>query len=90
VGDAVFGIAPGCLGSAVIVLADLMVALPPHISFEAAASVPTVYCTVHAALGADLTTLSDRKVWIVCTRRGEFVVLLVTGCGSQAAHQVQG
>ena len=63
-GDAVFGIAPGCLGSAVIVPADLMVALPPHISFEAAATVPTVYCTVHAALGADLAALSGQKVGI--------------------------
>lgn len=64
VGDAVFGIAPGCLGSAVIVPADLMVALPPHISFEAAATVPTVYCTVHAALGTDLAALTGRKVWV--------------------------
>ena len=54
-GDSVFGIAPGCLGAAVIVPADIMVPLPPHLGFAAAASAPTVYCTVHAALGDELT-----------------------------------
>lgn len=57
-----FGIAPGCLGSHVIVPADLMVALPPAIGFEAGATAPTVYCTVHAAFGADLAALTGKKV----------------------------
>ncbi len=66
VGDAVFGIAPGCLGTSVIVPADLMVHLPPQLGFEAGATAPTVYCTVHAAFAADLPTMAGKKVSSVC------------------------
>ena len=62
VGNAVFGIAPGCLGTAVIVPSDLMVPLPPHLSFEAGATAPTVYCTVHAAFGAELAAMAGKRV----------------------------
>lgn len=64
VGDAVFGIAPGCLGASVIVPSDLMVALPPHLSFEAGATAPTVYCTVYAAFSADLQAMAGKKVGV--------------------------
>ncbi|KAK9803996.1 hypothetical protein WJX72_011444 [[Myrmecia] bisecta] len=49
VGDAVFGIAPGCLGHSVIVPSELMVRQPPLVSFEDAATCPTVYVTTYAA-----------------------------------------
>lgn len=72
-GDAVFGIAPGCLGTSVIVPADLMVALPPNLSFVAGATAPTVYCTVHAAFGEDLSMLAGKKVRF--TRKLAFLVM---------------
>ncbi len=48
-GDAVMGIAPGCLGPAVHVPAGLVVCKPPALSFQDACTAPTVFCTVHAA-----------------------------------------
>ncbi len=55
VGDAVMGLAPGCFGSSVIVNQALMVLKPPHMSFAAAATTPTVYTTVFTAFGSTLT-----------------------------------
>ena len=49
------GLAPGCFGSSVIVNPDLMVLKPPHVSFSAAATTPTVYTTVFTAFGSTLT-----------------------------------
>lgn len=48
-GDAVFGLAPGCLGPCVFLPAGLLAPMPPHLSFAAAATTPTVYTTVFAA-----------------------------------------
>lgn len=48
------GLAPGCFGSSVIVSKDLMVLKPPHLSFAAAATTPTVYTTVFTAFGSSL------------------------------------
>lgn len=45
-GDAVFGLAPGCLGPTVLVPTSLVVPMPSNISYEAAATTPTVYTTV--------------------------------------------
>ena len=50
VGDAVFGIAPGGLGGAVLGAAALLAPLPPGVSFAEAATVPTTYAAVLAAL----------------------------------------
>jgi NADPH:quinone reductase-like Zn-dependent oxidoreductase len=52
VGDAVFGLAPGCFGPAVVLPAGLMVLMPPGITFVEAATLPTVFVTVYAAFGA--------------------------------------
>lgn len=51
VGDEVLGLAPGCLGSHVVVPVGLMVHKPPGLSFEEAATAPTVYTTVQTAFG---------------------------------------
>ena len=48
-GDAVFGLAGGSLGSHVHVSAPRMAPMPPNLSFEAAATCPTVFITVDAA-----------------------------------------
>ena len=45
-GDDVFGLAPGCLGPTVLVPASLVVPMPSNITYEAAATTPTVYTTV--------------------------------------------
>lgn len=51
VGDAVFGLAHGCLGTAVTGPASLLTTMPHHLTFSEAATVPTVFITVAAALG---------------------------------------
>ena len=48
-GDAVFGLAGGCLGSHVRVAAARVVPMPSTLTFEAAATTPTVCITVDAA-----------------------------------------
>ena len=53
-----FGFAPGCFGETVIVHAQLMVAKPPTISFEDAATTPTCFVTAFTAFdGMALTPL---------------------------------
>ncbi len=48
-GDSVFGLAPGCLGPTVCVPASLLVHMPKNLSYQAAATAPTVYVTVFTA-----------------------------------------
>ena len=48
-GDAVFGIAPGSLGSCVITDSSNIVRMPPQLTFHEAASVPTVMLTAKTA-----------------------------------------
>lgn len=50
-GDAVFGLAPGCIGPSVFAPASLLVRKPEALPFAAAAATPTVYITVLTALG---------------------------------------
>ena len=51
VGSAVFGLAPGALGTRVVVGAlGALQAKPPSLSFEQAAALPTICCTVELAL----------------------------------------
>ena len=50
VGDAVFGIAPGSLGSCVATSISNLVHMPPHLGFHEAATVPTVMVTGQVAL----------------------------------------
>ena len=49
-GDAVFGLAAGSLGSHVITSSKTVVQMPASITFEEAASIPTVFITVDTAL----------------------------------------
>ena len=82
VGNRVFGLAPGCLGTSVIVLADLMTSMPPQLSFAEAATAPTAYLTVltaFEAMGGSQSLCHGAKV---CrTRRIPYRVLPhVTSC----------
>lgn len=59
-GDAVFGIAPGSLGTCVVTDSSNVVHMPPHVTFHEAASVPTVMLTAKVALKeATHVTASD-------------------------------
>lgn len=49
-GDAVMGFGPACFASHVITRADAVAPMPENWSFEAAATVPTVFFTVYYAL----------------------------------------
>jgi NADPH:quinone reductase-like Zn-dependent oxidoreductase len=49
-GQAVFGLSPGCLASHVVCSAEMLAPMPSNISFEEAATAPTVLVTVQAAL----------------------------------------
>ena len=46
----VFGLAHGCLGTAVLAPAAMLVPMPPVLGFEEAATIPTVFITVEMAL----------------------------------------
>ena len=50
VGDAVFGQAAGCLGSAVLCSGHALVAKPPNVSFTEASTIPTVFLTAYSCL----------------------------------------
>jgi hypothetical protein len=62
IGEGVFGFAPGCLGSDVVVPAQLMVPMPSNISFEDAATTPTCFVTVYTAFES-LRVAAGDKVW---------------------------
>lgn len=51
VGDVCLGLAAGCLGSHVQVSAQTLVKMPSNLSFEEAATTPTVFITVDTAFG---------------------------------------
>ena len=80
-GDAVMGIAPGCLGPAVHVPASLVVCKPPALSFEDACTAPTVFCTVHAAFD-DCIGLGPgskvRIIWVDNNDASSGKVLIIT------------
>ena len=68
VGDAVFGVAPGCLGEAVVGPAQLLALLPPSVSFADAATIPTTYATVLAAFDGSAALSKDRTVRSACVK----------------------
>ena len=81
-GQRVFGLAVGSLGTAVACAADTMVAAPDCLSFEEAASMPTVFITARAALA---------QVAGVAPGGGERVLLSAAAGGvGLAALQVAG
>lgn len=49
IGDAVLGVAPGCLGHTAFWTSGTLVLKPSTMSFDEAATAPTVYCTVFTA-----------------------------------------
>ncbi len=77
-GMSVFGLAPGCLGSLVHCQPDTLVCMPSQLSFEQAATMPTVFMT------ADMAFISTSHV-----QRGERVLVHAAAGGvGLAAIQV--
>ena len=68
-GQSVFGLAVGSLGSAVVCAADTLVVMPSSISYEEAASMPTVFITAHKAL-ADVTAVQPGESVLVHAAAG--------------------
>lgn len=62
IGDAVFGLAPGCFGPSVVLPGNLMVPMPPGLAFVDAATLPTVFVTVYAALGSRGLQMGEKVV----------------------------
>ena len=63
-GQAVFGQASGSLGSHVKCSQTNLVALPANITFEAAATVPTVFMTADAAFHHAMTLRTSDRVLV--------------------------
>lgn len=59
-----FGFAPGCLGYSAYTHAAVMAAKPTTLSFEEAATTPTVFLTVLAAFGEEMRTRHDARVLV--------------------------
>jgi NADPH:quinone reductase-like Zn-dependent oxidoreductase len=78
VGQAVYGQAAGSLGSRVVVDESMMTSMPPGVSFEAAASLPTVFLTALACLDGAAKT----------TRRNTVLIHAATGGLGLAAIQI--
>lgn len=69
VGDRVFGLAHGCLGTVVAGPACMLAPMPPDLSMAEAATVPTVLMTVEAAL-CHIAGLSEGKRVLVHAAAG--------------------
>lgn len=64
VGDAVFGLAAGCLGTHVSANPKTMVTMPTNITFEEAATTPTVFVTANIALEKIGELTKDARVLV--------------------------
>lgn len=63
-GDSVFGYAPGCIGYSACTNATVMALKPTAISYEEAATVPTVFLTVLAAFGEGIQNQRHARVLV--------------------------
>ena len=64
VGDAVFGQATGCLGTAVVADAATLVPVPTPLALEQAATVPTVFLTADASLRQSCALRAGQRVLV--------------------------
>jgi NADPH:quinone reductase-like Zn-dependent oxidoreductase len=69
-GDAVFGLATGSLGSHVHASALTLVPVPQNVDFEAAATMPTVFITVDAALNQVAALRPSERVLLLAAAGG--------------------
>ena len=69
-GDSVFGLAHGCLGTAVSGPAQMVVPMPPSVSYAEAATIPTVFTTVHIAFNVASKLQEGQRVLIHASAGG--------------------
>ena len=86
VGTPVFGLAAGSLGSHVHSSTKTIVQLPANLSFEAAATMPTVFVTVDAALRHAAATQAGDRVLVHAAAGGVGLaaVQVIQAAGAQA------
>ena len=90
VGDAVFGVAPGCLGRSVIAAQQRLGPKPPNLSFAEAATTPTGYVTVFQAFGDLSTFSSSSKVGVgplLCLPHTAYLVPKASATPALALHE---
>jgi len=63
-GTPVFGLASGCLGTLVHCAASTLVPMPAQLSFEQAATMPTVFMTAHTAFGSASRVKAGERVMV--------------------------
>ena len=63
-GTSVFGLASGCLGTLVHCAASTLVPMPSHLSFEQAATMPTVFMTAHMAFSSSSRVKAGERVMV--------------------------
>ena len=64
IGDAVFGQAAGCLGSAVLCNGHALVPKPPAVTFTEAATIPTVFLTAYSCLHEEAAISTKSRVLV--------------------------
>lgn len=85
-GETVFGLAPGCMGSSVIASAEELVPMPPNLSFEAAATMPTVFITADIACHSIAAISSKDRILVHAAAGGVGLACmeLVRAAGAQS------
>jgi len=85
IGDEVLGMAPICFSSFAIVSAHLLVPKPPHLSFEEAVTIPSVFLTAYYALYS-LTRLSQGECVLIHAAAGGVGLAAVQICQMAGAE----
>lgn len=70
-----FGQVAGSLGSHVLAAGDLLVPVPPEVSLEQAATMPTVFMTAHIAL-QHAVCLNPRDNVLIHAAAGELITFV--------------
>lgn len=83
-GDAVFGLAGGCLGSHVVASSQTVVPMPTNLTFEQASTMPTVFVTVDTALTKIASIGKKDKVLVHAAAGGVGLAAMqmIAACGS--------
>ena len=91
-GDPVFGLAHGCLGSAVVAPAATLAPMPCTLSFSEAASTPTVFITVDVALHQSAAMRASDRVLVHAAAGGVGLAALqvIQAAGAEAVATAGG
>jgi NADPH:quinone reductase-like Zn-dependent oxidoreductase len=83
VGESVFGLSSGCLGTHSVGWRDSLAPMPLGLTFEEAATMPTVFVTVDLSLGRSCGLLARERVLVHAASGGVGLAALqaIPGCG---------